>query len=187
VSAGAIEISGDPAWCTWDDVGLVGGVEYRYAVVAVRAVRVGPEPPPSDPPTPPPVIRVAGPPSPPVIIRGMDLTVPAAPLIVAAEWVDAAGDVASAAAIDARARLTIRAAATTARVLVQRRTSDSDVWTNPPVNGTRGWQPWPSGVEEAAWIDSSADPTRRWTYQILMGTVDGRQSAPSAAVDLPPL
>ncbi len=178
VIVGQRVIDGDPSVQTWTDEGLSGGARYGYRVAAERNLRAAPEASSQ-------LFReiaVVGPPTGSAKITVIDLSVPAAPIITGAEWVNANGVGLTRASSFARVRLIAQMPVETARFLVQRRAGDASPWSNPPVNGTRGWQEWFLSDAETELIDPTADPARDWTYRVLISTADSRQSEPSDMV-----
>ena len=99
-------------------------------------------------------------------------------MILTTEWVDASSNVLPIATPDARARLSIHVPPGTNQFLIQRRSSSEQAWTNPALNGKRGWQPIQTDTGSVQFIDATAKPDLVWSYRIQIRMADNRTSDP---------
>lgn len=178
LSKGTVIISDDSSLQTWADRDLEPGKSYEYRIVALKSVKSAPRAQHQSPTES--IIRSRA--SAPVKIVAMDRSVPAAPLIAAAHWVDLNDDPVTSPSASSRLRLLIEAASNTSQFLVQRNTPGSDVWSPLLIGGLQGWRPWPPGVLKVTVIAEGVAATEVSNYRALVRAGNGRQSEPSRAV-----
>lgn len=169
VEIGNTLVTGNPSFSTWMDSGLVGGEKYSYSVMPVKEVDAfGNEGVPVK-------LTVTGTASEPVFVVGLDPSALIAPLFVSFGWVDAQGRpaVVSGEGLQVRLRISVTGAS---GIRIQKASGFNESWTNPLINGKRGWQTIEAGSREKDFFDETADPNHQWLYRIQARSADGRLS-----------
>ena len=176
---GSTRLDGDPAWYSWTDRSLEGGKKYGYHIAAGRTAKTAPAAPGQQPNE---IILIGG----VSLVRatGMDRSIPPAPTIIAAEWVDADGNLLTFRAEGSRLRLTIQAANNANHILVQRSTQRSGNWVPVSIDGLRGWRPWPFGLTQLIVVDNTIRLNEAWDYRALIRANNGLASQPSPVIGI---
>ena len=180
ITMAGTRIANDPSFATWTDVGLEGGVTYVYRVAAVGSVTAAGVGASTR------TLAIAGHVTDPFLMTAIDRSVPAAPVIVAFEWIDAGGVTLTTPVPGARLRLTLDAASAPAQTLVQRGSAPSGPWSAVPLAGGRSWVDWPPASTRLVVHDEAPSPAVAPYYSVLSRTRDGRTSLPGPTVAIVP-
>ena len=187
IQFGASVLDADPAQVVWVDDeegrGLSAIPSYTYRITAIKRVYLAPK----NAGQPPQELEIPSPVTAPVTVRVVDQSIPPAPTITSAFWVDAS-DAATATAADAlRIKVEVASAfANIKEIRIQRRTDAAQSWRTVQTDDGQLWFEWHNTPSTLTIFDSRVDRNRSWQYRAQLRTHDNRLGAPSSIATVSP-